>query len=294
MFIDIHAHAFKRPQPYFNGKKMFGTPDEIIKRYDELNIDFGVLLPLIGPDVYIGQSNEEIIEMAEQSGGRFIPFCNIDPRALTNSPDAPLTDLLRYYQDLGCKGIGEVMPNLPFRDPRMQNLFKCVEEVGFPLIFDLSSSVDGGQYGIYDDPGLPQLEEILQKFPRLRILGHSQVFWSEIAKLEVVEERSIYPKYPIKEEGVVPKLMRTYENLLGDLSAGSGMNALTRDLDYAVQFLNEFQDKLYFGTDICGPDQEIGQGKLLLDFLADGKISQAVFDKIARTNALKLLELSEN
>lgn len=291
MFIDIHAHVFKRPQPYIDGEKWFGTPDQIVKRYNELDIEFGVLLPLIGPEVYIGQSNEEIIEMAEESGGRFIPFCNIDPRALTNSGDAPLGDILRYYQDLGCKGIGEVMPNLPFRDLRVQNLFKCVEEVGFPLIFDLSACI-GGAYGIYDDPGLPQLEECLQKFPKLKILGHSQVFWSEIAQLDNPTDRGGYPDYPLKEEGVVPKLMRRYENLYGDLSAKSGYNALARDREYAVKFLNEFQDKLFFGTDICMPDQKIGQVNLLKDFLADGKISQQVFDKIAKTNALNLLGLN--
>ena len=292
MFIDIHAHAFKRPQPYINGNRWFGKPEEIIKRYDELDIEFGVLLPLIGPEVYIGQSNEEVIEMAYESGGRFIPFCNIDPRALTNSADAPLGDILRYYKDLGCKGIGEVMPNLPFRDSRVQNLLKCVEEVGFPLIFDLSATI-GGNYGIYDDPGLPQLEECLQKFPKLKILGHSAVFWSEIGQLESQEDRVRYPKYPVNEEGVVPKMMRRYENLYGDLSAMSGYNALARDLRYAEKFLNEFQDKLLFGTDICKPDQEVAQVKLLKDFLIEGKINHQCFDKIAKKNSLKMLGINQ-
>lgn len=293
MFIDIHVHAFKRPQPYINGEKWFGTPEEVIGRYDELDIECGVLLPLIGPEVYIGQSNEEIIEMAEESGGRFIPFCNIDPRALTNSPDAPLGDLLRYYRDLGCKGIGEVMPNLPFRDPRMQNLFKCVEDVGFPLIFDLSATI-GGDYGIYDDPGLPQLEECLQKFPNLRILGHSQVFWSEIAQLDSPIDRAGYPDYPLKEEGVVPKLMRRYENLHGDLSAGSGYNALARDPEYAAKFLTEFQDKLFFGTDICLPTLPTPLAGFLLELLEKQKISQTAFNKIAKENAIKLLGLQND
>ncbi|MEI8345181.1 MAG: hypothetical protein WCG06_03820, partial [Candidatus Omnitrophota bacterium] len=54
--------------------------------------------------------------------------------------------------------------------------------------------------------------------------------------------------YPITDEGRVPQLMRKYTNLYGDLSAGSGCNALKRDRKYAVKFLNEFQDRLMFGT----------------------------------------------
>ncbi|MCM8786210.1 MAG: amidohydrolase family protein, partial [Candidatus Omnitrophica bacterium] len=93
--------------------------------------------------------------------------------------------------------------------------------------------------------------------------------------------------------GVVPKLMRKYSNLYGDLSAGSGYNALARDLNYAVEFLNEFQDILLFGTDICRPDQEIPIVDFLLNLVEKGKISKRVFDKIMRENAIKLLNLKQ-
>ena len=159
MFVDIHAHAYKKPQPYVDGKKWFGTPKQILKRYDDLEIERGVLLPLIGPEVYLPQSNEEILEFAEQSDGRFIPFCNVDPRAITNSPEAPLAGILQYYKDLGCKGIGEVMANLPFRNPLVHNLFRCAEEVGLPLVFDISDRIDG-DYGLFDEVGLPQLDPL--------------------------------------------------------------------------------------------------------------------------------------
>jgi hypothetical protein len=41
---------------------------------------------------------------------------------------------------------------------------------------------------------------------------------------------------------VVPKLMRDYPNLYGDLSA-SGYYALVRDANYAAKFSTEFQDR---------------------------------------------------
>ena len=291
MFIDIHGHTYKKGGPQQGGEEgYFPTPEELLKRYDELGIEKACLLPLIGPEVYLPESNAEILDIVEQHPDRFIPFCNIDPRAMTNSPDADLGYLLRYYRDQGCKGIGEVMPNLPFLDARVQNLFKHTEAVGFPLTFDIADRI-GGAYGLYDDMGLPQLEKSLRRFPKLIILGHGPPFWAEMGRLETPADRAGYPAYPITEEGVVPKLMRRYANLWGDLSAGSGYNALARDPEYAVRFINEFQDKLVFGTDICRADQQVPLVEFLIGLRDSGKISRETFDKIARENAIGLLGL---
>ncbi|MBU4200471.1 MAG: amidohydrolase family protein [Verrucomicrobia bacterium] len=289
-FIDIHGHAYRIPAMMPGGKSWFSTTEQLIRRYKNLGIEKACLLPLVSPEVYLPQSNEEILQITEQFPDRFIPFCNIDPRAISNSADAPLGDLLRYYRDLGCKGIGEVMPNLPFLDPLVQNLFHHVEEVGFPLIFDISHRI-GGSYGLYDDPGLPQLEQCLQNFPKLIILGHGPAYWAEIGKLRAPEDRAGYPNYSFEEEGAVPRLFRNYPNMYGDLSAASGYNALTRNPAYASRFLNEFQDRLFFGTDICGPDQPVYHVEFLRHLRDTKQISETTFTKIARGNALKLLNL---
>ncbi|MHC4884291.1 MAG: amidohydrolase family protein [Planctomycetota bacterium] len=288
MFFDIHAHAYRAECPKADGTTQFATPDQVLKRYDELNIERGALLPLIGPETYLPQSNEDILDMCEASGGRFIPFCNLDPRGMTNSPEAPLGLWLEHYRLRGCKGIGEVMPNLPFEDPRCQNLFRCVEQAGLPLIFDISDRI-GGDYGFYDDAGLPQLEATLKAHPDLIILGHGPAFWSEIGKLEREEDRGGYPRYSFEEEGAVPKMMRTCPNLYGDLSAGSGFGALARNRDYAIQFLNEFSDRLLFGTDICSAEQGLPLAAFLLELREEGHLSDEVFEKIARGNAEELL-----
>lgn len=290
MFIDIHAHAYRADCPIADSRTKFATIDQVLKRYDELKIEKGILLPLIGPEVYLPQSNEDILDMCEASNGRFIPFCNLDPRGMTNSVDAPFHVWLKHYQDRGCRGIGEVMPNLPFLDPRCQNLFKHVQDIGFPLTFDISDRI-GGDYGFYDDPGLPQLETTLRNFPQLKILGHGPAFWAEIGPLRDPADRGGYPHYSFDVEGVVPKLLRRYDNMLGDLSAGSGFNALARNRDYAISFLNEFQDKLLFGTDICAPDQNLPMAGFLIELKNEGAISEDVFKKISRKNAIRLLDL---
>ncbi len=292
MFIDIHVHAVRVHGIQVWGIPWLSTPDELIKRYDAVGIERAVILPNVNPECNnIVQAVEDIIEMA-RNNPRFIPFCNIDPRARTNSYTAPLGEWMQYYKKLGCKGIGEVCANLPFLDPLVQNLFRHAEENELPLTFHISPEI-GNNYGLYDNPGLPQLEECLKRFPKLKFFGHSQAFWSEIAELENVHDRFGYPKYPVKKEGAVPRLMRKYENLYGDLSAGSGWGALARDEEYAVKFMNEFQDRLMYGTDICSSSGDFPAPlmELMIKLRNEEKISETVFQKIARENAIKVLSL---
>jgi hypothetical protein len=97
------------------------------------------------------------------------------------------------------------------------------------------------------------------------------------------------------KEGKVVQLLRDYPNVYGDLSAGSGHNAVSRDPEFGYWFLTEFQDRLCFGTDVCAPQNRSDVLLLLADFLkeslAHGKITREVFDKIAFGNATRLLGL---
>lgn len=294
MFIDIHVHTSRlRGFPRVNGdNQTFATPDELLAGYDEVGIERACLLPNLSVEcTEVMQGNEDVLEIAGQYGGRFIPFCNIDPRMLANTWNDPLDKIMMYYRERGCKGVGEVCTNLNFLDPLMQNLFRCAEIAELPLTFHLSPFV-GYNYGIVDNAGLPQLEETLKRFPRLKFFAHSQTFWAEISTIYSIDERFGYPQGPV-EEGSVPRLMRKYPNLYGDLSAGSGCNALTRDRAYAVRFLNEFQDRLFFGTDICQPTMPTLRplANFLLELRDSKEISETVFRKVARDNAIRVLGL---
>lgn len=291
MFFDIHAHMYKYPYPTGNGRYLMSTPEQVGRRYRELNITGAAILPILGPELYVPQSVGEVIDMADASGGKYVAFCNVDPRALTNTSDAPLGLLFEHYKQLGCRGVGEVMPNLPWDDRLMQNLLKCAQSAGLPLLFDMTAR-RGTSYGIYDDPGMPQLERCLERYPDLIFIGHGPAFWAEIGILRDPNDRMGYPKYPVIEEGQVAKFMRRYPNLWVDLSAGSGANAMLRDMEYAGRFMHEFADRILFGTDICYPDQEVPQPKILFDLLANGSLDQAMFDGIARKNAYRLLGLA--
>lgn len=290
-FIDAHAHVYKVSYPKLDGRP-FPSPDEMLAYYDHIGVEKAVLLPVLGPEYFLPQSNEDVLEMAHDFPGRFIPFCNMHPRAINNSAEAPLSKLMLIYKEMGCKGIGEVTCNMPIRHPFVQNFLKHVEISGLPMTIHIAHKIDDC-YGLYDDPGLPQLEEALIKFPELKILGHSQPFWAEIGVLETIGDRAGYPNSRIKDEGVIPKFMRRYPNLYGDLSAGSGFNALARDPDYAVKFLNEFQDRLIFGID-RRPEPDGSEPKQMIflkELFSSGRISETVFRKVARENIIRILEL---
>ena len=290
MFIDIHAHAYLFDSPPQDGLITFCKAEEVLRRYDELGIEKGVLLPLIGPETYLPQSNQEILEICRRWPDRFVPFFNIDPRGIDNAVNTDFSVWIDWFKARGCRGVGEFMPNMYFRDPRVLNLLGQFEKAGLPVIFDDTVYV-GRRYGLVDEPGLPQLEMILRSMPKLILLGHGPAFWSEMGTLETVADRGGYPRYPIKAEGAVPKLFRRYPNLWGDLSAGSGYNALTRDRAYGIKFLNEFQDRLCFGTDICYAKQDLPLAGFLLGLKAEGALSEETFEKIARGNARRLLNI---
>ncbi len=301
MFIDIHVHAYRKTNALFTNVM---NAEDLIEMMDKYDVEKSIVLPIVSPEIYLPQTNEEVLEMAEKYPDRIVPFCNIDPRAMSNSPEAPLEILLQYYKDKGCKGLGEVMPNLELMDPKVQNLFRAAEKVDMPVIFDGSDS-KSCDFGIYDDPGLPQLEHTLQRFPNLKIFGHGPVFWTEIARLSTPGERGyIYtigrvpprqvgyaPKGRIEEEGVVPVLFRRYPNLYGDLSDGTAYNAFARDDEYGPRFMTEFQDRLMFGSDAVGVGNTYPLRRLLLDWLEKGKISETVFNKIARDNAKRIFNI---
>jgi predicted TIM-barrel fold metal-dependent hydrolase len=293
MFIDIHVHTRRHKGfPRLGDQQTYASPQELIDAYDRTGIERGVILPGVTPECSIQpQSNEEVLEIVEQYSGRFIPFCNVDPRALSNSPSAPLERMLCYYRERGCKGIGEVTANLPITDPMVQNLFRSAEIAGLPLTFHLAPRI-GNIYGLMDEAGLPGLEESLKRFPKLLFFAHSQTFWAEMGANPTLQERLNYPKGPV-QEGRVPQLMRQYPNLYGDLSAHSGANALIRDRAYARKFLEEFQDRLFFGTDICQPTMPTLRtlADFLLDLRQSGELSEAIFQKVARENAIRVLAL---
>ncbi|MGI6261746.1 MAG: amidohydrolase family protein [Acutalibacteraceae bacterium] len=292
--IDIHVHSV--PERFLLQRDGgYATPEELRYMYDRFGIEAGVLLPEgAHPECsYDTISQREACEMVRRFPQTFAGwFCNINPLMGQNATDTDLSFYLNQLIKKGAKGIGELTLNRPFDDPYVCNLFHHAEQCGLPVTFHIGAP-GGYDYGLVDEIGLPRLEKVLAMFPRLKFLGHSQKFWAEIGGRLTEEERSGYPQGKVQPGGRVVELMRRYPNLCGDLSAGSGCNALMRDPEFAASFLEEFQDRLFFGTDICRPeniDNPMLELSGFLDDLAEsGKISFAAYEKVSRGNALALL-----
>lgn len=289
--IDIHAHAHAFPQydpPYPDGNH-FVSAEELIGFYDRLGIEKGVLLPSTSPEGQMEiMSNGETKSLVDKYSDRFTWFCNVDPRAVDNTEVSDLGRVLEFYKKLGAKGVGEVTANIYADDPRMQNLFGSCAELSLPVTIHINNEFKS--YGIVDELYLPRLEKMLKMFPKLKILGHSQCFWSEISADNTDKIRRGYPEGKVTE-GRIAKLMREYEGLCCDLSAGSGSNAMMRDPDYTARFIEEFSDRIYYGCDICL--YKMTRQQRFKDFLEkmldDKMISRENYYKIVRGNAEKLL-----
>ncbi len=185
----------------------------------------------------------------------------------------------------------ELTGNLYIDNPLYKNLFYHCGKVGLPVLFHLAVGVKYGIYGAADDIGLPRLENVLKELSETVFIGHAMAFWSEITSEVDEETRGGYPEEPVKSPGRVPELLKKYPNLYGDLSAGSGFNAISRDSEFGYRFLEEFQNQLLFGTDICHVNQEVLIVSYFKKLLEEGKISKIAYDKITRKNAEKILKL---
>jgi len=289
MLIDIHGHIGR----VLPDRREFVDVTNLIAKMDAWGIDRTCILPLSEhPEgAYLECNTEDIIAACARYPDRLIPFCLIDPR-YGNRPDMDFTHLLEEYCARGCKGIGEMLPKLDFDDPRCLNLFKQAGKYELPILFDMQDSPVG--YGLRDDYGLPKLEHALQACPKTVFIGHGPTFWAEISAEVPAECRVGYPQGPIKAGGAVPRLMRRYPNLWADTSAGSGTNALTRDPAFGLEFMDEFQDKLIFGTDSCvrsDVDRIYPPVALLRDLRENQKLRADALDKIAWRNCARLLKL---
>lgn len=290
--IDIHAHTTMWENGFSSLGRRRIMPHELKKEYEELGVEKGFILPLLSPEALFSvQSNEEAEYIANNNSDFLYWCCNVDPRMLKNLPDADLSVMLNSFKERGAVAVGEVTANLYIDDPYLENLFYHCSLCDMPAIIHMAAG-HGGTYGIIDDLGLPRLEKLLKKYPNLKIIGHSQCFWSEIGDNVTEDNRSKYPEGKVNE-GRVAKILRECPNLFCDLSAGSGFNALNRDTDYAYRFIEEFSDRLMFGTDFVVPNQKNFLSKWLDESFEKGFINEENYKKICRENAIRIFKLKD-
>lgn len=285
-YIDIHTHL----GAFYFGQEL--TAELLVRFMDQHDVEKACVLPLISPEsAPITQPVTTAIAAYRLFPERIIPFASLDPRAVTEPGKRTghvggvkgMIDILKRYQDAGCRGLGEHKTGLWFDAPQQMALYEACDAVGLPILFHLDDIRNP------DTPGLPRLENVLKAFPKLPLIGHAAGFWASISGDATFEDFGRYPEVPkkIAPGGALDRLLKKYPNLYGDLSEPGGEKAIARDPDFGREFLIRNADQLLFGTDVLMPDQKIPQ----FDLLDSLKLPEEVQYKIFRGNAIKLLKL---
>ena len=280
--IDIHQHLG------YSGR----TDDALLRHQLTMGVDLTILLPagrpVNTPSTHDGVSNGL---QAEALGNE---PCRNFARAHKNGyrfganevPDITgATKEIERYLKMGAVILAEQKFGVECDSPAMQDLFALAQDHHVPVLMHW-------QYKMYNY-GFDRFHRMLEKYPRVNFLGHAQTWWANVDKNYVDDEKNLYPKGPIAPGGSTDRYLTDYPNMYGDLSAGSGLNALTRDDGFAREFLARHQDKLVFGSDCSDSD---GAGEKCSGSQTIAAIrrlaSPAVQRKLLCDNAKKLMRLA--
>ena len=273
-YIDIHTHigsGFVGAEPL--------SPESLLRKMDECDIEKAVLLPLESPeaaDLYA--TTRDAIAAHKHYPDRLVPFCCVDPRSGAALSKEKLGKVLAEYRDEGCAGFGEHKPGARFDHPGSMNIYAVCDEFGWPLLYHRSGAINA------DDDRFSAFEELVRTFPNVSFIGHA-CWWNFISADPEVAKG--YPTGKVIPGGRIDYFFETYPNVYGDLSAHSGYNALSRDVEFARGFVERNKQRLLFGTDYLTPGQETP----IVDFLRNFGMSRDAFEAISEGNARRLLKL---
>jgi predicted TIM-barrel fold metal-dependent hydrolase len=232
--LDIHQHT-----------NYSGRTDEQLRAHQRtMGIAQTILLPAgskYGLAAGCG-GNDTVVALAKAYPKEFLFFAN-------ELPDIPETKpVLERFLKAGAIGIGEQKFHVECDSKAMQLVADIAKDYGVPVLMHF-------QHNVYN-LGFERFHRMLEMYPTVNFIGHAQTWWGNIDKNH--NQAAMYPKGPVTPGGITDRLLSEYSNIYGDLSAGSGLNALLRDEDHARDFLKRYQDKLLYGSD-C--NDKVGTGK---------------------------------
>ena len=153
---------------------------------------------------------------------------------------------IEKYLKLGAVMIAEQKFGVDCGARAMQRIYEVAQAWRVPVLMHW-------QVGMYNY-GFERFYKMLEKYPRVNFIGHAQTWWANVDRNNQDDPKKLYPKGPITPGGLTDRYLTDYPNMFGDLSAGSGLNALTRDETFTPGFLERHQDKLLFGSDCTDSD----------------------------------------
>ncbi len=243
--IDIHQHTDYSGRPN----------DVLLKHQRAMGITKTILLPAGTPAFGLSTHNGESNGLQAQCTGNEVcyQFAQKYPTEFTfGANEVPdITDAvaeIEKYLKLGAVVIGELKFGVACDSKPMQQIYKLAEAYQVPVLMHW-------QFEMYNF-SFDKFYKMLEKYPKVNFIGHAQTWWANIDKNHS-DQSVLYPTTKVAPGGITDRLLSDYHNMYGDMSAGSGLNAMTRDEDRATEFITRHQDKLLYGSD-C--NDHIGTG----------------------------------
>lgn len=233
--FDLHQHT-----DYYH------RPDEMLLNHSRvLGVTKTLLLPGAGWMIAGAPcgGNDWCRRTQEANPGHYARFTTADPA----DPAA-----LRTLEDdlkTGAIGIGEQKFGVPVDASVMRRIYDLARAYRVPVLIHFEHE----RYNL----GIRNFESILRAYPDVTFIGHAQTWWSNISAAG--DPADLYPIGRVTPGGLTDQLLSDYSNLYGDLSAGSGLNAIRRDRDFARGFLDRHRQKLIWGSD-CPCHDSLGNG----------------------------------
>ena len=282
--VDIHQHVGYRDR----------VNDTLLAHQRAMGVDRTVLLPSATavslPSTHEGKSNglaarargnPACLRLAREHPHELVFFANEVPDL-----DSARAELEKYLE-LGAIGIGEQKFAVDCDSPHIEKIAGIARAYQVPVLLHF-------QHETYN-LGFERFYKVLEKFPSVTFIGHAQTWWGNIDKGH--DQPVLYPKGPVTPGGITEQYLSDYPNMFGDLSAGSGQNALTRDEAHAADFLVRHQDKLCYGSDCPDPfgvDKPPGEkctGAGTLAVLRRLVTDPSVLHKILGDNARRIMRV---
>ena len=279
--IDIHQHL-----------GYSGRPDDVLLAHQRaMGITTTILLPagrsVSTPSTHDGVSNGLQAQCLGNDACR--QFARAHSKAYrfgaNEVPDVGgATHEIERYLKLGGIVIAELKFGVECDSREMQNIYALAQDYRVPVLMHW-------QFQMYNY-GFERFATMLAKYSQVNFFGHAQTWWANIDKNNA-DQTVMYPKGPVSPGGLTDRYLGDYPNMFGDLSAGSGLNALTRDEGFARDFIARHQDKLIYGSD-CSDHVGSGtacQGAQTIVAIRRLSPSKAVERKLLYGNAKKLFRL---
>ncbi|MEM2848808.1 MAG: amidohydrolase family protein [Candidatus Bathyarchaeia archaeon] len=276
--LDIHTHVgYYRDVTNVDNPWSRVTVETLISYLEPHEDASAVVLPVYSWNSGFIMPTEYVLEICGKYPDRLIPFCVVDVR------EACLSERITRYVDMGCKGFGEHTSKIPVDHDSNLRLYRICGKLEIPILMHIAAS-SSDVYGVMDTPDLTGVEKIVKRCSDVDFIMHGPGWWRCMSEKFNLEDS--YPKGLIEQPGRTIYILENYENVYGDLSAFSGYNALTRDLSFAKFFLEKFNRKLLYGTDI---EWFFNPENSHLKLLEELNLSKEALENILYRNAEKLI-----